>query len=71
MRFENEQIRLPEGEYIVQVQFFEENDRESLWKIYKKWRELSLDLASICVFFFFLSRKMLILQFCLIRWKKV
>ena len=47
METKNIRINLPEGEFDAKLQFFTENDREIMWKIYRNWRSLCDDLRSI------------------------
>ena len=47
MQIQNRNVRLPEGLFDVEVQIFEETDRERLFTIYNNWRSLCDDLVSI------------------------
>ncbi|KZX11135.1 Bsp6I family type II restriction endonuclease [Methanobrevibacter curvatus] len=47
MKFEIEKVILPEGEFEVEVQKFEEKDRKIFNNIYENWRTLCEDLGKI------------------------
>ena len=47
MKVKTADVRLPEGDFSVEVQIFEESDRKILFKIYNEWRSLCDDLTNI------------------------
>ncbi|QWD02858.1 Bsp6I family type II restriction endonuclease [Polynucleobacter paneuropaeus] len=44
MKLESKQIKLPEGSYLVNLQFFDSSDQAALKAIYERWVQLSNDL---------------------------
>jgi hypothetical protein len=47
VKIQNKIITIPEGSYDVEVQIFEQEDRQRLYKIYRNWRNLCTDLTDI------------------------
>ena len=47
METKSSRICLPEGEFETELQYFSDNDRETLWRIYRNWRSLCDDLHAI------------------------
>jgi len=47
MEIQIKRITVPEGSYNVEVQVFNETDRNRLYEIYKNWRKLCSDLTDI------------------------
>lgn len=47
MKLKTANIKLPEGNFEVKVQEFEESDREVLFQIYKEWRSLCDNLTKL------------------------
>ncbi len=47
MKYENKDIKLPEGLFNAEIQIFTNSDREKFQSIYNKWRQLSDEVISI------------------------